>query len=48
MAKLGAREVADLLLEIGQRASLEGGNPYKAKAYIRAKACARWSRRSAR
>src|SRR6185369_13688076 len=36
MAKLEAPEVADLLLEIGRRASLEGGNPYKAKAYIRA------------
>jgi DNA polymerase (family 10) len=36
MAKLEAPQVADLLLEIGRRASLEGGNPYKAKAYIRA------------
>jgi DNA polymerase (family 10) len=36
MAKLQTSEVADLLLEIGRRASLEGGNPYKAKAYIRA------------
>jgi DNA polymerase (family 10) len=36
MAKLDAPQVADLLLEIGRRASLEGGNPYKAKAYIRA------------
>jgi DNA polymerase (family 10) len=36
MAKLEASEVADLLLEIGRRASLEGGNPYKAKAYVRA------------
>jgi DNA polymerase (family X) len=36
MAKLEAPEVADLLLEIGRRASLEGGNPYRAKAYIRA------------
>jgi DNA polymerase (family X) len=35
MTKLEAPEVADLLLEIGQRATLEGGNPYKAKAYIR-------------
>src|SRR5436190_15333416 len=36
MATLDASQVADLLLEIGRRASLEGGNPYKAKAYIRA------------
>jgi DNA polymerase (family 10) len=36
MKKLEAPEVADLLLEIGRRASLEGGNPYKAKAYVRA------------
>jgi DNA polymerase (family X) len=36
MAKLDTPEVADLLLEIGRRASLEGGNPYKAKAYVRA------------
>ena len=36
MAKLNASQVADLLLEIGRRASLEAGNPYKAKAYIRA------------
>jgi DNA polymerase (family X) len=36
MAKLDAPQVADLLLEIGRRAALEGGNPYKAKAYIRA------------
>jgi DNA polymerase (family 10) len=36
MAKLNASQVADLLLEIGRRASLENGNPYKAKAYIRA------------
>ena len=35
MAKLDAPQVADLLLEIGRRAALEGGNPYKAKAYIR-------------
>jgi DNA polymerase (family X) len=36
MKKLEAAEVADLLLEIGRRTSLEGGNPYKAKAYVRA------------
>src|SRR4029453_3529891 len=31
---LGAQEVAQLLREIGRRALLEGGNPYKAKAYL--------------
>jgi DNA polymerase (family 10) len=31
-----AGEVADLLEEIGRRAAFEGGNPYKAKAYVRA------------
>jgi DNA polymerase (family X) len=36
MRKLDAQQVAELLLEIGRRASLEGGNPYKARAYIRA------------
>ena len=36
MARLDALYVADLLLEIGRRAQLEGGNPYKAKAYLRA------------
>ena len=36
MAKLNASQVADLLLEIGRRASLKGGNPYKAKAYLQA------------
>jgi DNA polymerase (family 10) len=36
MAKLDAQQIADLLLEIGRRASLEAGNPYKARAYIRA------------
>ena len=36
MARLDALYVADLLLEIGIRAQLEGGNPYKAKAYLRA------------
>jgi DNA polymerase (family X) len=36
MTKLERPEVADLLLEIGRRASLEGGNPYTAKAYVRA------------
>jgi DNA polymerase (family X) len=36
MAMLDAQQVAGLLLEIGRRASLEGGNPYKSRAYIRA------------
>lgn len=31
-----AAEVADLLEEIGRRAAFEGGNPFKAKAYVRA------------
>jgi hypothetical protein len=31
MAKLEASEVADLLLEIGRRVSLQGGNPYSAR-----------------
>jgi DNA polymerase (family X) len=34
--RLDAQEVAELLLEIGRRSSLEGGNPYKARAYVRA------------
>ena len=36
MRRLEAQQVAELLLEIGRRSSLEGGNPYKARAYIRA------------
>jgi len=36
-----ANEVADLLEEIGRRAAFEGGNPYKAKAYVRAAASLR-------
>ena len=36
MRRLDAQQVAELLLEIGRRSSLEGGNPYKAGAYIRA------------
>jgi DNA polymerase (family X) len=31
-----AAEIADLLEEIGRRAAFEAGNPYKAKAYVRA------------
>jgi DNA polymerase (family 10) len=36
MSRPDAQEIANLLLEIGRRAQLEGGNPYKAKAYLRA------------
>src|SRR5215468_6365385 len=36
MRRLNAQQVGELLLEIGRRSSLEGGNPYKARAYIRA------------
>jgi DNA polymerase (family 10) len=38
MPQRTASEVADLLDEIGRRAAFEGGNPHKAKAYIRAAA----------
>ena len=41
MIKRSAAEVAGLLEEIGQRASFEDGNPYKAKAYVRAAASLR-------
>ena len=33
---IGASEVARLLREFGQRTALRGGNPYRAKAYVRA------------
>jgi DNA polymerase (family X) len=36
MPALAAPEVALLLREFGQRTALRGGNPYRAKAYIRA------------
>ena len=36
-----ASEIADLLEEIGRRAAFESGNPYKAKAYVRAAASLR-------
>src|SRR5689334_25267928 len=36
MAKLTATEVARLLTEFGQRTALRGGNPYRARAYLRA------------
>jgi DNA polymerase (family X) len=36
MPERNAAEVADLLEEIGRRAAFESGNPYKAKAYVRA------------
>ena len=36
MAKLNAAEIAQLLREMGRRMQLEKGNPYRAKAYLRA------------
>jgi len=36
MPKLSASEVAGLLTEYGRRSALKGGNPYRAKAYVRA------------
>src|SRR5262245_53742510 len=36
MPQRTAPEIADLLEEIGRRADFEAGNPYKAKAYVRA------------
>jgi DNA polymerase (family X) len=36
MTLLDATEVAKLLAEYGQRTALAGGNPYRAKAYLRA------------
>ena len=36
MGKATAPDVARLLLEYGRRATLAGGNPYRAKAYLRA------------
>src|SRR5689334_3735774 len=36
MAKTDPRTVASLLREYAQRTSLRGGNPYRAKAYLRA------------
>jgi DNA polymerase (family X) len=41
MPQRTAREIADLLEEIGRRAAFGGGNPYKAKAYVRAAASLR-------
>jgi DNA polymerase (family 10) len=41
MLQRDANEVASLLEEIGRRAAFEGGNPYKAKAYVRAAASLR-------
>lgn len=38
MSQRDATEIADLLEEIGRRAAFEAGNPYKAKAYVRAAA----------
>ena len=36
VGKAAAPEVARLLLEYGRRTALAGGNPYRAKAYLRA------------
>jgi DNA polymerase (family X) len=36
MKRLGTSEVVKLLIEYGRRAQLAGGNPYRARAYIRA------------
>jgi hypothetical protein len=36
MPKTDAITVANLLRELGQRTALRGGNPYRAKAYLRA------------
>ena len=36
MRTLAASEVAKLLHEFGQRISFRGGNPYRARAYMRA------------
>jgi len=36
MGKLNAAEIAQLLREMGRRMQLEKGNPYRAKAYLRA------------
>src|SRR6185437_13805595 len=36
MSKLDTKTVAKILRELGQRLELEGGNPYRARAYRRA------------
>ena len=36
MAQANAQTIAGLLREFGQRTALRGGNPYRAKAYMRA------------
>jgi DNA polymerase (family 10) len=36
MARLNAAEIARLLREMGRRMQLQGGNPYRSKAYLRA------------
>ncbi len=36
MAKLSASAVAELLRELGHRSTLAGGNPYRARAYLKA------------
>jgi hypothetical protein len=38
MPQRDANEIAALLEEIGQRAVFDAGNPYRAKAYVRAAA----------
>src|SRR5689334_24455923 len=35
-AILGTSEIVQLLVEIGRRAALAGGNPFRGKAYLRA------------
>jgi hypothetical protein len=37
VAKAGAVQVAKLLRKYAQRIALRGGNPYHAKAYVRAR-----------
>jgi DNA polymerase (family 10) len=41
MQERSAADIADVLEEIGRRAAFEDGNPYKAKAYVRAAASLR-------
>jgi DNA polymerase (family 10) len=35
-ASIGTAEIVSLLTEYGRRAALVGGNPYRARAYLRA------------
>jgi DNA polymerase (family 10) len=41
MPQRDANAIADLLEEIGRRAAFEGGNPHRAKAFVRAAASLR-------